>query len=76
LAQEITQISWEHRLQGERIEMQDSDLAGPSLRALADLFNHFPEESFERAVGIDALNNVKNILDHQQRVRDDYYKLM
>ncbi|KAF5569189.1 hypothetical protein FPHYL_2317 [Fusarium phyllophilum] len=76
LAQDITQISWEHRLPGERIEMQDSDLAGPSLGVLADLFNQLPEESFERALGIDALNNVKNILDYQQRVRDDCYKLM
>ncbi|KAF5626716.1 uncharacterized protein FTJAE_9573 [Fusarium tjaetaba] len=71
LAQDITQISWEHQLPGERIEMQDSDLAGPSLAVLADTFNQLPEESLERALGIEALNNVKNILDYQQRSRDE-----
>ncbi|KAF5589345.1 hypothetical protein FPCIR_6791 [Fusarium pseudocircinatum] len=76
LAQDINQISWEHRLPGERIEMQDSDLSGPSLAVLADAFNQLPEESLERALGIEALNNMKNFLDYQQRFRDEYTKLM
>ncbi|KAG9504919.1 hypothetical protein J7337_004900 [Fusarium musae] len=72
--QEYTRISWVERLPGERIEMQDSDLAGPSLGVLADLFSQLPEKSLERARGIEALNNVKNVINLQQHFLDDRAK--
>lgn len=65
--EDIVETFWEQQLPGERIEMNESDLAGPSMRVLAEAINYLPktgECGVWRARGIDAFNNLKNILNY------------
>ncbi|KAG5789489.1 hypothetical protein H9Q69_011453 [Fusarium xylarioides] len=77
LAQDITETSWELQLPGQRIEMQDSDLAGPSMKLLGALVNSLPKKDSKklaRARFIQAWKDVKTFIDYQQRFRDDWTK--
>ncbi|RBR21792.1 hypothetical protein FVER53590_05860 [Fusarium verticillioides] len=77
LAQDITETYWEHQLPGERIEMQDSDLTGPSMKLLGALVNSLPKKDttkLERARCIQAWKDVGTLIDYQQRFRDDWTK--
>ncbi|SCO39010.1 uncharacterized protein FFMR_05481 [Fusarium fujikuroi] len=79
LLEDITETSWEHKLQGERINMKDSDLAAPSMKLLAKLINSLPKTGGYKLVrgrGIQAFNDIKNIIDYQRSFRDHYTKLM
>ncbi|KLO84700.1 Uncharacterized protein LW93_4979 [Fusarium fujikuroi] len=79
LTEDMYETSWEYQLPGERIEMLDSDVAAPSMEALADILNQLPKKGRRkhlRVRGIEAFNDLKNILHYQQGVCDDYYKLI
>ncbi|RBQ80024.1 hypothetical protein FVER14953_05860 [Fusarium verticillioides] len=57
--------------------MQDSDLAGPSMKLLGALVNSLPEKDttkLGRARCIEAWKDVKTLIDYQQRFRDDWTK--